>query len=59
MNEIHDQLKLLFETYLTESYKFEEKGIKVSALNARNALLEISKLCKERRAEIQEKKKEL
>ena len=39
-----------------ENTKFEEKGVKVSAARARKALAEISKLCKERRKEIQEKK---
>lgn len=50
----HDQLVTLFETYVTESTKFEVKGVKASAARARKALGEIAKLCKERRKEIQE-----
>jgi hypothetical protein len=44
------------ETYLEESAKFEEKGIKASATRARKALGNLGKLSKSRRAEIQEKK---
>ncbi len=53
---IHEEIVAQFETYLAENTKFEEKGVKVSAARARKALAEISKLCKERRKEIQEKK---
>ena len=52
----HDDLVALFETYVQENQKFEEKGVKASAARARKALAEISKLCKKRREEIQEKK---
>ena len=38
------------------SQRFEEKGIKASGTRARKALAELSKLCKERRSEIQEAK---
>lgn len=48
----HDSLVNLFETYLAESEKFEG-GNKSAGTRARKALAEISKLCKERRAEIQ------
>ena len=48
----HDELKKQFEIYLAENEKFTEKGIKLSATRARNALSEIAKLCKERRIEI-------
>jgi hypothetical protein len=44
------------ETYLAESAKFEEKGVKASAARARKALGDIGKLTKVRRAEIQDKK---
>ena len=50
---IHEDLVSQFETYVAESTKFEEKGVKASAARARKALAEISKLCKERRKEIQ------
>lgn len=53
---IHEDLVSQFETYVAESAKFEEKGVKASAARARKALAEISKLCKERRKEIQEQK---
>ena len=52
----HDQLVGLFETYVPENQKFEEKGVKASAARARKALADIAKLCKARRLEIQEKK---
>ena len=55
----HDQLVALFETYVQESQKFEEKGVKGSASRARKALADIAKLCKARRVEIQEKKNQL
>jgi hypothetical protein len=51
----HDSLISLFETYQSESEKFEE-GNKSAGTRARKALAEISKLCKERRAEIQNQK---
>lgn len=51
---IHDQLVEQFEIYMAESARFEAKGIKASAARARKALAEITKLCKERRKEIQD-----
>lgn len=56
---VHEQLVGLFENYVMESQKFEEKGVKASAARARKALAEISKLTKVRRAEIQAKKNSL
>lgn len=53
---IHEQLVQQFQTYVAESQRFEEKGIKASGTRARKALAELSKLCKERRSEIQEAK---
>ena len=55
----HDQLVALFETYIQENQKFEDKGVKASASRARKALADIAKLCKARRVEIQEKKNQL
>ncbi len=52
----HDELKKQFEIYLAENEKFTEKGVKLSATRARNALSEIAKLCKERRIEILQEK---
>jgi hypothetical protein len=54
----HAKLLELFEEYLTESEKFEEKGNKSAATRARKALMEITKECKARRAEIQNSKNE-
>jgi len=53
----HDSLVNLFETYIAESEKFET-GNKSAGTRARKALAEISKMCKERRAEIQNAKNE-
>lgn len=50
---IHDSLINLFETYVFETEKFSG-GNKSAGTRARKALAEIAKLCKERRAEIQE-----
>ena len=49
---VHEQLVTQWETYLAENARFEEKGIKVARTRAKKALLEISKLCKERRKEL-------
>jgi len=48
----HDALVGLYEVYLTENEKFEN-GNKSAGTRTRKALAEISKFCKERRAEIQ------
>ena len=52
----HQSILDAVETYLFESAKFEEKGIKASAARARAALGDLAKLAKIRRAEIQNKK---
>lgn len=54
----HEELKNQFEIYLKENERFTEKGIKSAATKARNALSEIAKLSKERRAEILSEKEE-
>ena len=59
MSDIHEQLKLLFSVYLLECEKFEDKGIKVSAVRARQTLNEIKSLIPTRRQEIQEQKMDL
>lgn len=56
MTETHLKIKALFEEYVAENDKFEEKGVKASSSRARKALSEITKLAKTRRAEIQDKK---
>ena len=52
----HENLVSLFDTYLAENAKFEEKGNKAAGTRARKALAEISKVIKERRKEIQDSK---
>lgn len=56
---VHDQIVEQFNAYLSESQKFEEKGVKAAAARARKALGEVAKLSKERRKEIQDKKNEM
>jgi len=52
----HDQIVSLYDSYIVEQTKFEEKGNKAAATRARKALGEMGKLAKTRRAEIQDKK---
>lgn len=59
MSDTHEQLKLAWAIYLQENDKFEVKGIKTSAVRARQALNDIKDLITERRKEIQEKKSDL
>ena len=56
---IHDDILAAVETYKTESENFDNKNDKASAARARKALMEITKLAKARRVEIQEKKNNL
>ncbi len=56
MSTIHEQILDQVDSYLYESAKFEDKGVKAAAARARKALGEIGKLSKARRAEIQDKK---
>jgi len=51
--EIHEQLINLFDTYTSETEKFDN-GNKSAGTRARKALSEIAKLCKTRRSEIQD-----
>ena len=51
----HDNIVNLFDTYKAENEKFE-LGNKSAGTRARKALSEITKICKERRKEIQESK---
>ena len=52
---IHDNIVNLFETYKAENEKFDA-GNKSAGTRARKALSEITKICKDRRKEIQESK---
>ena len=54
--ETHLKLKALMEEYVAEQDNFEIKCVKASAARARKARMEISKLCKVRRQEIQDRK---
>ena len=54
--ETHLQIKVAMETYLAEDEKFENSGVKASSARARKALMELTKLAKTRRSEIQEKR---
>lgn len=56
MSEIHEKLKIAFAVYVQETERFEEKGVKVSAVRARQALNELKTLIPLRRKEIQDKK---
>lgn len=56
LSDTHEQLKILFALYVRESEKFENEGVKVSAVRARQALNDLKILITERRKEIQEKK---
>ena len=51
----HDNIVNLFDTYKAENEKFDN-GNKSAGTRARKALSEITKICKERRKEIQESK---
>lgn len=51
--DLHEQLVNLFDTYTTETEKFDN-GNKSAGTRARKALSEIAKLCKTRRSEIQD-----
>lgn len=56
MSEIHEKLKIAFAVYVQEIERFEEKGVKISAVRARQALNELKTLIPIRRKEIQDKK---
>jgi len=56
MSETFEALKLQFGQFLVEYENFDQKGNKAAALRARKNLLEIGKLTRGMRAEIQEKK---
>jgi hypothetical protein len=56
LSELHDAMKVAFATYIKESEKFEQDGVKVSAVRARQALNDLKILITERRKEIQDQK---
>lgn len=55
-NSLHEEIVQAFNNYIKETETFEKKGIKAAAARARRALGDLSKLTKDRRKEIQEKK---
>lgn len=59
MNDNIELIKQEFESFVTDITKFNEKGTAVAASRARKSLLNISKVTKELRKQIQERKKEL
>ena len=56
MTSTSEELLTLVEQYVNENDKFTNAGNKAAGTRARKALMEISKLCKDRRKEIQEAK---
>jgi len=56
MTTTHDEILAEVDTYLLETAKFEDKGVKAAASRARKALGNIGKLTKIRRKEIIDKK---
>jgi hypothetical protein len=52
----HEEIVLAFQNYLKESENFEGNDVKAAAGRARKALMDLNKLSKTRRAEIQERK---
>lgn len=55
--ETHDLIIVNFNAYIEENQKFADNGNKAAGTRARKALLEIKKLCGERRKEIIAQKK--
>lgn len=51
-----EQMKALWESFLSENERFSSKGVKASASRARKALGDLSKLIKVRRKEIMDEK---
>ena len=56
---IHDEILEAVETYKAESENFDNNNVKASAARARKDLMELTKLAKSRRLEIQERKNNL
>jgi len=56
---IHEDILEAVENYKAESDNFDNNNVKASAARARKALMELTKLAKARRVEIQERKNSL
>lgn len=52
----HEALQEAFANYLAENEKYAAKGVKAAGTRARKALADITKICKNRRVEIQSEK---
>jgi len=51
-----EEMKTAFQTFVDEDAKFTEKGNAAAGTRARKALMELTKLAKARRTEIQTEK---
>ena len=58
MDNIYNQIKELWDSFEENHQAHSEKGNKAAATRARKSLLEIAKLCKDIRKQIQEIKNE-
>jgi hypothetical protein len=58
IKESNSDIKVYFEHFSTDVELFLEKGNKAAATRARKSLLEIAKLCKDIRKQIQDIKNE-
>ena len=56
---IHEDILEAVENYKAESDNFDNNNVKASAARARKALMELTKLAKARRVEIQDRKNTL
>jgi hypothetical protein len=56
---IHEDILEAVENYKAESDNFDNNNVKASAARARKALMELTKLAKARRVEIQDRKNNL
>lgn len=56
MSNTDEELTKQYNAYIEDNLKFLEKGNKAAGTRARKALMEMTKLCKIRRKEIQEAK---
>lgn len=56
MSNTDEELTNQYNAYIENNLKFLDKGNKAAGTRARKALMEITKLCKARRKEIQETK---
>ena len=56
MCETHNSILQAVENYTAENEKFTDNGVKAAGTRARKALMELGKLVKARRKEIQEAK---